>query len=114
MSIHAGEYTPKITVLATRLDHARAHLAALPRPSVIESAVAALPWETQTETVETLARAEADVAQLQQLIAVAERSTLQHVLDLLECIPRDRENFLILAEALIYTRALAKAKESQV
>lgn len=115
MSIHVGEYTPKITQLAARLDHARAHLAALPRPSVLETAKASLPWETpQTAAVETLARAEADVQQLMQLLAVAERSTLNHLLDLLECVPQDRENFHIIREALLYTRALAKAKESQV
>lgn len=111
MSVHAGEYTPKITQLAARLDDARAHLAALPRPSVLETAAAAMPWETQTRAVEALARAEADVSQLYQLLAVAERVTVNHLLDLLECIPQDRENFHIIREALIYTRALAKAKE---
>lgn len=113
MSVHVGDYTPKITVLVARLEHARAHLAALPRPSVLETAVSALPWETQTEAVEALARAEADVAQLLQLLAMAERSTVNHLLDLLECIPQDRENFHIIREALLYTRALAKAQESQ-
>lgn len=114
MSVHVGEYTPKITQLAARLDHARAHLAALPRPSVLETAVAALPWETQTEAVETLARAEEDVKQIYQLLGVAERATVNHLLDLLECIPQDRENFRIIREALVYTRALAKAKEQTI
>lgn len=113
MSTDVGEYTPKITVLAARLDHARAHLAALPRPSVLDTAKASLPWDTQTQAVERLARAEADVQQLQQLMAVAERTTINHLLDLLECVPQDRENFHIIREALLYTRALAKAKEQQ-
>lgn len=112
MSTHAGEYTPKITQLAARLDHARAHLAALPRPSVLETAVSALPWDTQTEAVDALARAEADVKQLLQLVAIAERSAIQLILDKLESIPQDQDNYLIIREALILGRALAKAKES--
>lgn len=115
MSIHTGEYTPKITQLAARLDHARAHLAALPRPSVLESAIQALPWDTaESDRAEAVANAEAEVRQLMHLLAVAERTTIQHLIDLLECIPQDRENFTIVREALLYARALAKIEESVI
>lgn len=110
-----GEYRPKVTVLTQRLYAAKAHLAALPRPSVVASAVAALPWDT-TESVraQAIEAAQAEVQQIQKLLEVAERNTIQHLIDLLECLPQDFTNWSIIREALAYARALAQAEESQV
>lgn len=110
-----GEYQPKVTELVHRLNAAKAHLAALPRPTVLENAVSALPWDTtESSRADAVATAESEVRQLMRLLAAAERSTIQHLIDLLECIPQERDNFTIIREALVYARALAQAEESQV
>lgn len=115
MSVHVGEYEPNVTTICKRLDAARARLAALPRPSLLETASAALPWDTTgQQAADAVADAEAEVKQLFHLLAVAERSTIQHLIDLLECIPQERDNFTIIREALIYARALAQIEEQTI
>lgn len=115
MSIFVGEYQPKVTQLVQRLSTAKAHLATLPRPTVLDAAVSALPWDTtESARAQAVAEAEAEVKQLLHLLAVAERVTIQHLIDLLECIPQERDNFTIIREALIYARALAQIEEQTI
>jgi hypothetical protein len=115
MSIYVGQFAPKVTELVQRLNAAKAKLAALPRPSVLDTALSALPWENaESGRAQAVATAEAEVQQLRHLLAVAERSTVQHLIDLLECIPQERDNFTIIREALIYARALAQIEEQTV
>lgn len=105
------EYMPKVTQLCNRLEAARAKLAAIPRHTLLP----VLPWDNAGQnTVRVIAETEADIKQLEQLLHVAERNTIQHLLDLLECIPQDRDNYTIVREALLYARALAKLEESVI
>lgn len=48
---------------------------------------------------------------LVERLHVAERECLAHVIDEVECIPEERDNYPMLREALIYLRALAKVLE---
>jgi len=119
MSIYVGEFLPKVLEISTRLEAAKARLVALPRPSLLDTAKGLLPWETNRDITnqqlaDRIAAAEAEVRQLQGLLAVAERHTIQHLIDLLECVPQDRDNFMIVRESLIYARALAKIEEQSV
>lgn len=110
-----GPFEPNVTTICKRLDAARAKLAALPRPSLLEAAKTALPWENnEAQASAAVADAEAEVKQLFRMLAIAERAAVQHVIDLLECIPQDRENFTIVREALLYARALARVEEQMI
>jgi hypothetical protein len=106
-------YIPKVTKIAEQLDSARAHLAALPRPSLFEDTVSNRPvWEhTEQHHAEAVEHAQADVRQLELLLAVHMRTTLQHVIDVVSCIPQERDNYQLLREAERYLLALAKIQE---
>lgn len=110
MAVFGGEFLPVVIEVAHRLDAAKAKLAALPRPGV-ESATG-LPWDhTSEDRQHRIDEAEAEVHRLEGLMSAAERHTLHHVVDLLECIEQTQENYRILREALTYARALASIED---
>lgn len=107
-------YIPKVTKVAQDLDAARARLAALPRPSQFADTASNRPvWEhTDQHHAEAVEHAQADVKQLELLLAVHMRTTLQHVIDVVSCVPQERDNYQLLREAERYLLALAKIQES--
>ncbi len=102
---------PKVTEVSRQLDAARAHLATLPKPGVLN----ALPWDTtDSRRAEAIIEAQAVVTQLEHLLAAAVRATLTEVIDTISSIPEDMTNFVLLRRANIHLNALAKIQESLV
>lgn len=103
--------TPKVTELSRQLDEARAKLAALPKPGVLN----ALPWDTtDSRRAAAIIEAQALVTQLEHLLAAAVRATITEVIDTVSAIPEDMTNFRLLRQANIHLNALAKLHESLV
>jgi hypothetical protein len=106
-----GEVLPKITRIAGQLDAARAFVAAIPRPNTEDPDK--LPWQhTNAARAEAIASGTAAVRQLETLLALQQKITLQHVIDLVSCIPEDQGNYLVLREAERYLLALSEIQEA--
>lgn len=99
MAVFGGEFLPVVVEVARRLEGAQAQLAAMPPQS-------APGWDQRR-----MDEAQAEVRRLQQMMTSAERHTLHHIIDLLECIPQDLGNYLTIREALQYARALASIED---
>lgn len=107
-----GEFLPKITTIANQLEKARHQLAALPRPLRDDPHHVTAEWDhTDHDRQLAIEAAEAEVKRLESALAVQQRSTVQHIIDIVSCIPQERENFQLLREAERYLLALAKVQE---
>ncbi|MBT8161042.1 MULTISPECIES: hypothetical protein [Arthrobacter] len=103
--------TPKVTELSRQLDEARAKLATLPKPGVLN----ALPWDTtDSRRAAAIIEAQALVTQLENLLAAAVRSTLTEIIDTVSAIPEDMTNFRLLRQSVLLLNALAKLEESLI
>jgi len=102
---------PKVEQIAGQLSRARAALAQLPQPYVADRT--GMPWEhTNQDRMRAIADAEAHIKELETKLAHYQRTTLQHVIDVVSCIPQERDNYSLLREAERYLLALAKIQET--
>lgn len=103
--------TTRVTEISRQLEDAKAHLASLPRPSIL----AALPWDTQAQQrAKALIEAQALVSQLEHLLGAAVRAGLLEAIETVGSIPEDLGNFALVRRALLLLNAIAKTEENLV
>lgn len=78
----------------------------LPRVSRVAAELVAIRLDPEADT--------AAIRIVAERLHAAERDATAHVIELIESVPQERDNYQLLREALAWLRALAKAEEQEL